>query len=146
MKNFPIRAGVLLASLTLSAATMMAQQTKMKMAPVRQTSATSGKEMFNSYCAACHGRDAKGDGPAAAALKVPPPDLTTLSQRHGGQFPADYVQGVIKFGAENYPAHGTKDMPIWGPVLGSLSGGENSPIVALRIRNLTQYIESLQVR
>ena len=27
-----------------------------------------GPALFQAYCAACHGKDAKGDGPAAAAL------------------------------------------------------------------------------
>ncbi len=35
-----------------------------------------GPDLYRLYCATCHGRDGKGNGPAAAALKVPPPDLT----------------------------------------------------------------------
>ncbi len=52
-----------------------------KHVPITQTASNSGKEMFNNYCAVCHGRHGKGDGPAAAALKVPPTDLTTLAQK-----------------------------------------------------------------
>jgi mono/diheme cytochrome c family protein len=47
----------------------------------------SGEVMYKQYCAACHGADAKGHGPAAASLKMPPPDLTTLANRHDGKFP-----------------------------------------------------------
>lgn len=140
-------AGVALSALLLSTATFtFAQQTQttIKKAPVSRTSAASGQEMFNAYCAPCHGKDAKGTGPAVPALKVLPPDLTVLAVNHGGKYPAAYVESVLKFGAEAFPAHGTKDMPIWGPVLGSISGGATSPITAQRIYNINKYIESLQ--
>jgi mono/diheme cytochrome c family protein len=39
-----------------------AQDKEIKRAPVRPTSAASGKEMFVSYCAVCHGRNGKGGG------------------------------------------------------------------------------------
>jgi mono/diheme cytochrome c family protein len=149
MKSVAIWAGVLLSVLLFSTGTLtMAQQsqTTIKKTPIKTTSATSGEAMFNSYCAACHGKDAKGNGPAAAALKVPPPDLTTLSQHQGGKYPAAHVESVLRFGAETYPAHGTKEMPIWGPLLGSISGGINAPQVTQRIYNLNQYIESLQAK
>lgn len=147
MKSKAIWTG-LLSCACLFSVTMLTKaqqsQTTIKKAPIQRTSANSGVEMFNSYCAACHGKDAKGNGPAVAALKVPPPDLTTLSQRHGGKYPAMYVESVLTFGAENFPAHGAKEMPIWGPLLGSISGGVNAPQTALRIHNLNDYIEGLQ--
>jgi hypothetical protein len=46
--------------------------------PVTKTSPTSGRQMFSSYCAPCHGVDGRGHGPAATALKTPPADLTGL--------------------------------------------------------------------
>ena len=55
---------------------------------VKPTSAASGKEMYTSYCAVCHGTDGKGGGPAASALKTPPADLTLLSKNNGGKYPA----------------------------------------------------------
>jgi mono/diheme cytochrome c family protein len=100
--------------------------------------------MFNAYCAVCHGKDGKGGGPATTALKTPPPDLTTLAQGHGGKYPASYVQSVIRFGAGSFTAHGSKEMPMWGPAIASLSGDTN--LVTLRINNLTHYIETLQVK
>ena len=54
-------------------------ETNVKKVPIQRTSAASGEEMFDAYCAACHGKDGKGNGPAAAELKMPPPDLTTLA-------------------------------------------------------------------
>jgi len=112
--------------------------------PIPATSAASGQEMFNTYCAVCHGKDAKGGGPSAAALRVPPPNLTMLSLRHGGKYPTAYVESVLKFGVETNPAHGSKDMPIWGPVLGAIS--VDTPEAERRIHNLNQYIESLQAK
>ena len=112
---------------------------------IKPTSPASGGEMYLSYCAVCHGKDGKGNGPAAPALKAPAPDLTLLAKNNNGKFPADRVSHVLRFGIET-PAHGTKDMPIWGPLLGSLQGqtGSNEGLIQLRIANLTKYIESLQ--
>ena len=135
-------------SLLLAASAARAQntQTTIKPVPVKPTSAASGEKMFNEYCAACHGKNAKGDGPAAPALKVPPPDLTTLAQRNGGKYPAMQVQTILHFGAEAHAAHGSQDMPVWGPIFGSMSESSNSSEVQLRIANLTNYLETLQVK
>src|SRR5579872_7071818 len=80
---------------------------------VKSTSPASGEEMFKTYCAVCHGTDGKGGGPAASALKVPPADLTQLSKKNGGKFPALKVMSAIR-GEGDLPAHGTKEMPVWG--------------------------------
>src|SRR5271165_3448833 len=148
-----LRTGILLSAALLSTTALMTQesQTTVKHAPITSTSPASGEQMFNAYCAVCHGRDGKGNGPAAAALKTPPPDLSTLAQSHGGKYPATYVQSVLKFGAERFPAHGTKEMPVWGPAFASLSGGSSKPSgvtpeETLRIVNLTHYIETLQAK
>jgi mono/diheme cytochrome c family protein len=121
-----------------------AQDQNIKKAPIEQTSAASGAEMYKAYCAVCHGKDAKGDGPAAADLKVPPPDLTTLAKRHDGKFPDSYVSTVLRNGAKA-PAHGTAEMPVWGPLFSTISGGDQAQ-VTLRISNLTRYLKSLQVK
>jgi cytochrome c len=47
-------------------------QTTIKSVPVQETAPTSGKHMYNSYCAVWHGNDGRGGGPAAAAMKVLP--------------------------------------------------------------------------
>ncbi len=105
----------------------------------------SGKEMFRDYCAACHGLDAKGNGPMAHMLKLPPSDLTTLAQRHGGKFPYEYVSGVLHFGTGATILHGAKDMPIWGPIFQSLDKN-NERVIEQRIKKLCDYLASLQVR
>jgi mono/diheme cytochrome c family protein len=118
------------------------QAPEIKHAPAAQTSPASGKEMFVSYCAACHGKDAKGDGPAAAGLKALPADLTTLAKRNGGKYPADKVTSILR-GQTNLVPHGDQEMPVWGPVFWKVSQG-NVGQVQQRIANLNHYIESLQ--
>ena len=112
--------------------------------PVKQTSAASGKEMYNTYCAVCHGTDGKGGGPAASALKVPPTDLTQLAKNNGGKYPALKVTSAIR-GESDHPAHGSKDMPVWGSLFLNMSHGHEGE-VQQRVANLTKYIESLQAK
>lgn len=111
--------------------------------PAQSTPANSGSRMFGEYCASCHGLDGKGGGPAASALKVAPPDLTLLARENGGKYPHLVVVNAIQDGAGS--AHGSKDMPVWGPIFHSLSPKGN-PAVQQRISNLTTYIETLQVK
>ena len=140
------RTTMLLAALVLSVGFARAQETKIKKVPIKHTAADSGDEMYKEYCAVCHGRTGKGDGPAVAALKTPPPDLTMLAKNNGGKFPADHVTAVLHMGVAE-AAHGTEDMPIWGPLLGSIGReGVASAVVKLRIFNLNQYIESIQTK
>lgn len=115
-----------------------------KHAPAPNTSAASGKEMFMAYCASCHGADAKGDGPAAPALKDAPADLTALAKTNGGKFPSDRVMTVLR-GQANLAAHGTQEMPVWGKVFWKMSQGHEGE-VQQRITNLSSYIESLQAK
>jgi mono/diheme cytochrome c family protein len=112
--------------------------------PVQPTSPASGHEMFMSYCASCHGKDAKGNGPAASALKVAPMDLTALARQNGGKYPALKVTSVLS-GQTDLAAHGNKEMPVWGAVFWRMSGGHEGE-VQQRVANLNRYIESLQVK
>lgn len=121
---------------------MLAAQTTVKHVPAPLTSAASGSEMYKAYCAACHGTDGKGNGPAASALKVPPTDLSTLSKSNNGKFPAAKVASSIR-GEADIPAHGSREMPVWGKVFWSMSHGHESE-VQQRVSNLNSYIQSLQ--
>jgi mono/diheme cytochrome c family protein len=118
--------------------------TTIKHVPITSTSPESGKDMFTAYCAVCHGADGKGAGPAASALKTPPTDLTSLSKNNGGKFPSLKVSATIR-GEGGFPAHGSKEMPVWGALFWNLSGGHESE-VQQRVVNLTKYIESLQAK
>jgi mono/diheme cytochrome c family protein len=101
----------------------------------------NGATLYRAYCATCHGADAKGAGPAASALKAQVPDLTQISRRNGGQFSAARVQQFIS-GDKLPPAHGSREMPIWGPIFGQIAWDQD--LGKIRIYNLTKYIESLQ--
>ncbi|MBI2801145.1 MAG: cytochrome c [Gammaproteobacteria bacterium] len=103
-----------------------------------------GQALFKSDCAACHGVTAKGDGPLAHELKIPPPNLTALSHRNGGEFPADYVYRVID-GRDLPRAHGSSDMPVWGDVYKPAPPSYGERRVHDRLTTLVQYLKSLQV-
>ncbi|MBZ5574144.1 MAG: cytochrome c [Acidobacteriia bacterium] len=118
------------------------QRTEIKHAPAAATSPASGHDMFMSYCASCHGKDAKGNGPAAAALNAAPADLTSLAKQNGGKYPDMKVTSVVR-GQAKVVAHGTQEMPVWGTVFWRMSQGHEGE-VQQRIANLSNYIKSLQ--
>jgi mono/diheme cytochrome c family protein len=140
---------ILLGSIVVATSLCLAQDKtaptpEVKKTPIKQTNAASGKEMYAQYCAPCHGADAKGGGPAASAMKVPPTDLTQLTRKHDGKYPANYVAGVLKFGS-GPGAHGSAEMPVWGPLFQSLDKFHDTA-VQQRISNLVGYIETLQAK
>ncbi|MFZ0807616.1 MAG: cytochrome c [Candidatus Sulfotelmatobacter sp.] len=136
---------IMVAALAVVAQTTPAQTTPtVKHVPIANTPSNSGKEMFNRYCAVCHGTNGKGEGPAASAMKTPPVDLTALAQKNGGKYPAAHVAAVIR-GQATAPAHGSQDMPVWGPLFSSISQGHEAQ-VQQRVANLVQYIDTLQAK
>jgi len=103
-----------------------------------------GEQTFQTHCASCHGPLAEGDGPTAATLTVPVPNLRTLSERNGGAFPADAIARYID-GRESPAAHGTREMPVWGPVFDvtqQIVVGAESP--QERIAGVVAYLRELQ--
>jgi mono/diheme cytochrome c family protein len=130
------KSGVLIAAAAVSA---VSAQT-IKQSTAERTSPASGEQMYVSYCAACHGKDARGNGPAATALKKTPTDLTALSKNNGGSFPALRVRSAIA-GDVTVAAHGSADMPVWGTLFRRM--GDEAQ-VALRLSNLIAHIEKLQ--
>ena len=105
-----------------------------------------GAELFATYCASCHGIDACGGGPAASALSTPPADLTRIAARSGGVFPESSIARLID-GRFDLPAHGSREMPIWGARLGDEIPGfaTGDEVVRGRIASLVEYLKSLQV-
>lgn len=104
--------------------------------------AAKGKITYARYCGSCHGPEARGDGPTAADLRVPPPDLTTLAARSGGTFPFDAVAQAID-GRKSTRGHGSPDMPVWGEVF-ERTQGTDAPSPATAVGRITHYLWTLQ--
>lgn len=109
--------------------------------PPLATESMYGPDLYRHYCATCHGRDGKGKGPVAAALKDAPPDLTVLARSQNGSFPAREVEAIIR-GGDTVAAHGSTDMPVWGPIFYALDPSDAR--VKARIHALVTYIGSIQ--
>ena len=114
---------------------------KVKSASANPIPSIEGKDNFDAYCVVCHGSDGKGHGPAAPAMKVAVPDLTTIARRNNGKFDAVAVEFIVRgTGKMSTPSHGVETMPIWGDVFRS----EDRAKATLRIGNLVKYVQSLQ--
>ena len=118
---------------------------QIKKVPTANVNSASGKEMYTAYCAACHGANGSGDGPAAPALKTPPANLTQLAKANGGKFPYAKVQQSIKGDANMPAAHGSPQMPVWGQTFTQM-GHQSEAQAQLRIKNITDYIATLQAK
>jgi mono/diheme cytochrome c family protein len=101
-----------------------------------------GVDNFHAYCSPCHGRDGTGNGPVAKALKTPPPDLTTILTRNHGVFPRALIRDVIANGSPDIPAHGSQQMPVWGPAFHALDSSDRA--ADLRLANIVEYLSSIQ--
>jgi mono/diheme cytochrome c family protein len=136
----PVSVGLLRASALLGmlAGSPMALAQGKQQHPI---ASVDGAEMFRAHCAVCHGTNATGNGPAASALKVKPPDLTTIAERNGNKFPRERVRGVIA-GDDEMTAHGSREMPIWGPIFHEIAWDQD--LGHVRLENLTKYLESIQ--
>ena len=65
-----------------------------------------GSVSFDLYCASCHGRQGRGDGPTGASLRTRPADLTLLARNNRGTFPRDRVLSFVE-GSARAAAHGS---------------------------------------
>lgn len=105
-----------------------------------------GRDLYVAACASCHGLSGTGDGPAAAALRAAPTDLTRLQQLHQGIFPRDQVVATIT-GERQITAHGSREMPVWNQRF-STNGSGASAVAAIyvgrQVAAITSYVESLQ--
>ncbi|HLF09654.1 MAG TPA: cytochrome c [Gammaproteobacteria bacterium] len=107
----------------------------------------SGAELFQQFCASCHGSTGRGDGPVAQTLNAAVPDLTRLSERRDGEFPADDVRATID-GRGLAISHGTRLMPVWGYRFWVDAGADIQAQAQMHsiINRLVSYLESVQVR
>jgi mono/diheme cytochrome c family protein len=115
--------------------------------PADPVLAPVGAEMFQQYCAACHGTGGEGNGPVAPALKQFPADLTRIAARNGGTFPDSDVARRID-GRFDVVAHGTTDMPVWGRKLmdATAQGADENTdaVVRGRILTIVEYLKTIQ--
>jgi mono/diheme cytochrome c family protein len=140
MWKFPL---VVAVACLISAVPCMARQTATATQEEFQTLIYSlkGPDLFRAYCASCHGLNAKGGGPAASALKGRVPDLTALARNNKGQFPTARARKMI-LGDEVIASHGSREMPIWGPIFHQVEKDQDFGNV--RLQNLVKYLESIQ--
>ena len=117
---------------------------ELKQVPATGFVGIEGHETYAAYCAVCHGGDGRGDGPAAPALKMPVPDLTTIAKRHG-KFDALALARIV-MGSDKMPAaHGSVSMPIWGPIF-KVRASDDRAVARLRAQNVVKHLESLQAK
>jgi len=136
-----LQAAVLLAGLFAAASTPDDPAKKKTDQPVHLIHSLNGPDLYRSYCASCHGTEGKGDGPVAPALNSKVSDLTTIARRNGGVFPAAQVNKIIS-GDQIILAHGTREMPVWGPIFHQVQ--EDRDYGEVRLQNLTNYLKSVQ--
>lgn len=84
-----------------------------RMADVAAGGGGPGRILYLTYCQGCHGLTGRGDGPAAASLRMPPADLTRLWERYGTPLDRERLAKYID-GRQLLDPHGSRDMPVWG--------------------------------
>jgi mono/diheme cytochrome c family protein len=127
--------------LLLLAGTLAYAQTS---SPRKLITSMEGKDLYAAYCASCHGLSGKGDGPVAPALKAPMADLRTIAQRNNGAVPKEELEKMILGEKGSRAAHGSEEMPVWGPVFRKVENDRDLGLV--RVRRLVDYLVSLQLK
>jgi mono/diheme cytochrome c family protein len=104
----------------------------------------TGGQLFRTYCASCHGADARGAGLVASELRRVPPDLTQFARRNGGVFPSVRVAEIVD--GRHVLSHGDREMPVWGDAFRTVPGGTNAAAIRARIEAIVRYLEGIQER
>jgi len=126
----------LIAGLAMSVASAQNNAQAPKLVPIE------GSQIYRNHCAACHGSDGRGNGPASVSLKHKVPDLTTIARRNHGTFPRARIKAYIEGTDDTPSAHGSREMPIWGPIFHDFEWDQD--LGEVRLQNITDYLESLQ--
>jgi hypothetical protein len=75
-------------------------------------------------------------------LKATVPDLTVIAKNNRGEFPAARVRRIV-MGEGMIASHGSREMPVWGPIFHQVEADvDRAPV---RLENLVKYLESIQV-
>jgi len=128
---------LLFSSLSLAAQTRINSSNSVHPAP----NPFQGDQIFHQNCAACHGVDGRGHGPASLTLKHPAPNLTLIAQKNGGKFPFRHTRDVIA-GAEPKPLLNDREMPLWGPIFHQVEADQDWGEV--KLTSITNYVASIQ--
>ena len=140
-----LQAAVLVGGLFAAAATT-AVDDKAKRAPeqtpTRPVHSLKGEDIYRAHCASCHGLDGTGNGPVAPALSTKVPDLTTMTQRNRGVFPLARINKIVIGDKSDILAHGSREMPIWGPIFHQVD--EDRDYGEVRLHNVVEYLKTLQ--
>lgn len=140
-----VRQATLLALMAVALGLALAASAALSASAQTIYSETVGRTTYATYCASCHGFDGRGKGEVASTLAKKPTDLTQLTAKNEGVFPAERMAEVIDGRAE-VAAHGTREMPVWGDLF--LWPEEDSPErrahVERKIGELVAYLRSLQ--
>lgn len=99
-------------------------------APAQAQNQTDGKNLYTSYCTACHGEKGKGDGMAAKGLPAKPADHTNGAIMN--QLSDNYLIEVISKGGSAVGK--SAFMPAWG-----------SSLNEKQIRDIVAFIRSIGV-
>jgi mono/diheme cytochrome c family protein len=90
----------------------------------------SGKQVYATHCATCHGESGKGDGPSATGFATKPFDLTSGALMNA--LPDEFLIDIVRDGG---PAHGLA--PTMPPFNRTLSQAQIQQVVAF-VRTLAQ--------
>jgi len=101
-----------------------------------------GPDLYRAHCASCHGSEGKGNGPVASDLKTKPADLTVFAKNNGGKFPAERIRKFISGDEPSLISHGSREMPIWGPIFHQVE--DDQDLGNVRLQNLINYLETIQ--
>lgn len=138
-------AGLWLAALLLLSPALASTATAQEVPTPGLNHSIAGGEIFRTYCAACHGTSARGDGPLASSMTRKPADLTEIAKRNGGVYPSELVFRTID-GKNPVRGHGGPDMPVWGDAFARSRDGGDQEKVKNIITSLVAYLESIQAR
>lgn len=107
----------------------------------------NGHDLYQQFCATCHGTDGRTPGAVGVDLAIPPADLTLLAYRNGGVFPT--MQVVMRIDGRSEDVNHSVAMPIYGEFFegeaAMIKSESGQPIVlSAPIADLVTFIEALQ--
>jgi mono/diheme cytochrome c family protein len=129
----------------LMASTVAAREPNGRAGQAGQPASFSGAALYRTYCASCHGANARGNGAVAMFLRRPPADLTQIAKRNKGKFPAERVFQLID-GRQGVKAHGESQMPVWGDAFAKTTTDSDAASIKAKISALVDYLASIQER